>query len=167
MRVISTSSVANRFGRIRLGDLDNARRPWAAGWPAYSSAKLATVLFAKELGERLTGTGAAAYSFHPGFVSTRFGSSLLPMRMLQAATGGDYGIPAAQGAVPLIALASAVPVGAPSGTYFDILTANGRTASQADDSQLGRDLWAETARLVGYEDPVLSRPTAGRPASTP
>ena len=55
------------------------------------------------------------------------------------------------GAAPLVFLAGPVPVGAPSGTYFDRLKANGRTHPQARSAQLGRDLWTASAELVGVD----------------
>lgn len=151
VRVVSTASVANRFGRLRLDDLDWQRRPWLGGWRAYGTSKLATILFIRELAERTTGTGVSAYAFHPGFVATGFGKGLASIRSLSVLTGGRYGITAEQGAVPLITLAGSAPVGAPSGTYFDGLQVHGRVADQARDAQLGRDLWRLSARLVGLD----------------
>lgn len=148
VRVVSTASVANRFGRLRLDDLDWERRPWRGGWQAYGTSKLATVLFAVELGEQLTGTGVTAYSFHPGTVATRFGAGSPLIRFGNAVTGGRYGITAEAGAAPLERLAGPLPVGAPTGTYFDRFTANGRTARQAKDAQLGRDLWTISESLT-------------------
>lgn len=151
VRVVSTASLANRFGRLRLDDLDWERRPWLGGWRAYGTSKLATILFIRELAERTTGTGVSAYAFHPGFVATGFGMGLASIRTLSMLTGGRYGITAEEGAVPLITLAGAAEIGAPSGTYFDGLRADGRVADQARDAQLGRDLWRLSARLVGLD----------------
>lgn len=148
-RVVSTASLANLFGQVRLDDLDWEKRAWAGGWRAYGTSKLVTILFIRELTERLTGTGVDAYSFHPGTVVTRFGQSSPLIRFGNMVTRGSYGVPSAEGAVPLIALAADVPVGAPSGTYFDRLAANGRVRAEAMDAQLGRDLWALSARLTG------------------
>ena len=64
-------------------------------------------------------------------------------------TRSTFGIPVEAGAAPLLLLAGPAPVGAPSGTYFDRLTANGRTNPQARNAQLGRDLWAASEQLVG------------------
>ena len=148
-RVVSTASLANLFGHLRLDDLDWEKRPWLGGWRAYGTSKLATIMFIRELAERLTGTGVDAYSFHPGTVVTAFGQSSGFIRFGNWATRGNYGIPADAGAVPLITLADDLPVGAPSGTYFDQLKANGRVRAQASDAQLGRDLWTLSARLTG------------------
>lgn len=149
VRVVGTASMANRMGRLRLDDLDWERRPWLGGWRAYGTSKLATILFAVELAERLTGTGVSAYAFHPGVIATNFGSTSPIMRIADTVTGGGYGRPAADGAAPLVRLAAAAPVGAPSGTYFDRFTAYGRTTRQAKDAQLGRDLWTLSETLVG------------------
>lgn len=154
VRIVNTASLANRFGRLRLDDLDWEHRPWRGGWPAYGTAKLATILFTVELAERLTGTGVTAYSFHPGTIATNFGRTSPLVRFGALVTRGSYGVPVAEGAAPLIRLAAEAPVLAPSGTYFDRLKANGATAAQAKDAQLGRDLWAVTQQLVGANAPV-------------
>ncbi len=41
---------------------------------AYAEAKVATVLYAKELAERLEGTGVSTFSVHPGWARSNFGS---------------------------------------------------------------------------------------------
>lgn len=148
VRVICTASVANRFGELRVDDLDWEKRPWQGGWRAYGTAKLATILFAAELAEQLTGTGVTAYSFHPGTIATNFGSQSPLVRFGHLVTRSTFGIPVAEGAAPLVRLAGPAAVGAPSGTYFDRLRANGRTNPQARNAQLGRDLWSASERLV-------------------
>jgi len=148
VRVVSTASLANRFGDLRVDDLDWEKRPWRAGWRAYGTAKLATILFAAELAEQLTGTGVTAYSFHPGTIATNFGSQSPLVRFGHLVTRSTFGIPVAEGAAPLVRLAGPAAVGAPSGTYFDRLRANGRTNPQARNAQLGRDLWAASESLV-------------------
>lgn len=148
VRVVSTASLANRFGDLRVDDLDWEKRPWRAGWRAYGTAKLATILFAAELAEQLTGTGVTAYSFHPGTIATNFGSQSPLVRFGHLVTRSTFGIPVAEGAAPLVRLAGPAAVGAPSGTYFDRLRANGRTNPQARNAQLGRDLWAASESLI-------------------
>jgi NAD(P)-dependent dehydrogenase (short-subunit alcohol dehydrogenase family) len=161
VRVVSTASEANLFGQLRLDDLNWQHRRWQGGWRAYGTAKIATILFARELGERLTGTGVTAYSFHPGVVVTSFGQTSRLIRFGNAVTGGRYGVAAAEGAVPLVALAGDAPVGAPTGTYFDRLKANGRRNPQAQDAQLGRDLWSLSERLTGLAE--ISAGSGGTP----
>ncbi|MGN6197014.1 SDR family NAD(P)-dependent oxidoreductase [Humibacter sp.] len=149
VRVVNTASMANTFGSLDLDDLDWEKRPWRGGWQAYGTSKLAGILFARELGERLTGTGVTAYSFHPGTIVTRFGEQSPLIRFGNLVTGGRYGRSADSGAGPLVALAAAETVGEPTGIYFDRFTANGRVNKQARNPQLARDLWSTTERILG------------------
>ena len=63
--VVHAGSPQNR-PQVVLDDLNYQRRDFNAT-RAYSEAKVATVLYAKELAERLTGTGVSAFSVHPGW----------------------------------------------------------------------------------------------------
>lgn len=144
-RVVSTSSVMNLIGKVRLDDLEWQRRTWAGGWRAYGTAKLATILFMRELATR---TGLAAYSFHPGYVATGFGANSAFIRLSHTIRPGGFGVPVAVGAAPLVNLASAEVVAAAPGAYFDQLTPNGRTARQAADDSLAAGLWERSAALV-------------------
>jgi NAD(P)-dependent dehydrogenase (short-subunit alcohol dehydrogenase family) len=149
VRVISTSSAANRLGQLRLDDLDwRRRRRWMGGWRAYGSAKVATILFTRELARRTAGTGIQAYAFHPGFVTTGFGADSRLMKLAGAIGYGGYGLTPEAGAAPLVELASAEQIAAPSGTYFDGLRANGAVARQATDDALASGLWTLSERLT-------------------
>lgn len=148
-RVISVASSANRFGQLRLDDLDWADRAWRGGWRAYGTSKLATILFIRELAERLTGTGVSAYSVHPGVIATSFGMTSPWIRLANLVTARHYAISARVGAVPLITLAGAAEVTAPSGTFFDRLQPNGRVNPQANEVGLAERLWDRSAELVG------------------
>jgi NAD(P)-dependent dehydrogenase (short-subunit alcohol dehydrogenase family) len=155
-RIVSTSSMANRWGRLDLADLDFAARPWRGGWRAYGTAKLAVVVWTRELARRTAARegvpGVDAYAVHPGAIVTNFGSGSPLIRFGTAVTGGRWGATAEVGAAPLIALAADSPIPAASGTYFDRLRPNGAVARAADDVELQRDLWARTAELVGLDD---------------
>lgn len=145
-RVVSTSSAANLVGHVRLDDLDWSKRAWLGGWPAYGTSKLATILFIRELASR---TGLEAYSFHPGYVSTGFGADNWFIKASQLVRPGGFGVPAAQGAEPLVLLATGQAAVAPTGTYYDRLKPRGRTRAQADDGGLAAALWDRSAELTG------------------
>jgi NAD(P)-dependent dehydrogenase (short-subunit alcohol dehydrogenase family) len=145
-RVISTASNANRWGRVRLDDLDGARGAWFGGWRQYGTSKIETILFIRELAVR---SGLEAYSFHPGFVATQFGRDSGLIRFSEALRPGGFGIPVAVGAAPLVHLATAEVIDAPSGTYFDQLKPNGSVVKQGDDMDLASELWEASATLVG------------------
>ncbi|KQO82632.1 MULTISPECIES: SDR family NAD(P)-dependent oxidoreductase [unclassified Frigoribacterium] len=150
-RVVSTASVANLFGRVRLDDLDWAKRPWLGGWRQYGTSKIETILFIRELAKR---TGLEAFSFHPGIVKTNFGADSSMWRMANVLTNGHYGISAAAGALPLIQLAGPSTIGVPSGTYFDQLKPDGLVLPQAKDASLAAALWERSSELVGLPSEV-------------
>ena len=147
-RVIGTASVANRFGNLRIDDLQWQRRPWFGGWRAYGTSKIATIVFARELAAR---TGLESYSFHPGFVETSFGAESPLMKLGNHVTPGRLSISAEEGAAPLIAVALGENAPAPSGTYFDRLKPNGVVQRSGRRPGVGERLWAESARLVGLD----------------
>lgn len=77
-RIVILSSVVhagrkNNRPQIYLNDLNADNRKYN-NMQAYGEAKLANVLYAKELGERLEGTGVTAYSVHPGWARSNFGN---------------------------------------------------------------------------------------------
>jgi NAD(P)-dependent dehydrogenase (short-subunit alcohol dehydrogenase family) len=152
-RVISTSSGANRMGRLDLSDLNWEKRAWLGGWPAYGTSKLETIMFISELARR---TGIEAFSFHPGFVATRFGEDTVPLKISKFISAGRLGLRPEQGAEPLVYLASSDAVGAANGAYFDRMTPNGSTNSHANDAGLASAFWERSAELLGL---------AGEPAA--
>ncbi|WP_374945743.1 SDR family NAD(P)-dependent oxidoreductase [Agreia sp.] len=152
--VVSTASVAARWGRLRLNDLDSRGRPWLGGWQAYGSAKTAVILTTRELARRTEGSGITAYAFHPGFVTTSFGAGSWMLRLGNALGFGGLGITPEAGAAPLVELASAAEPSAPSGTYFDGLVPHGRTSRAARDDSVATRLWGVSESLI---QPWLSR----------
>jgi NAD(P)-dependent dehydrogenase (short-subunit alcohol dehydrogenase family) len=142
-RVVSTSSVMNRYGRVRLDDLNWSKRRWVFGWGAYSAAKLMTNLFIRELAGR---SPVEAYAFHPGFVRSDPAQESGPARFLAK---GNYGISSEAGAQPLVQLAGASGIEHPSGTYFHRMKPFGREAGQASDGPLAAAVWERTSELVG------------------
>ncbi len=69
-RVVTVSSLAHTFGKIRFEDLN-----WSKGyrkWPAYGQSKLANLLFAFELQRRLErhGLNIISAAAHPGYAAT-------------------------------------------------------------------------------------------------
>lgn len=136
-RVVFTGSIAHRWGRVDVTDLEFARRRWLGGWPAYGAAKRADMMLAREVPRR---TGLAAFSFHPGFVRSSFGAeSFGTGRIADIVLRGA--ITPEAGAAPLVLLAGSDDPGVPPGTYFDQLTAGGRVSRQVDDPAACAALW--------------------------
>ncbi len=67
-----------REGRIYLEDLNFDNRKYDA-WEAYAQSKLANLLYAKQLGKRLSGSGVTAVSVHPGWVRTNLIRGFMPL----------------------------------------------------------------------------------------
>ncbi|MEE6274287.1 SDR family NAD(P)-dependent oxidoreductase [Georgenia wangjunii] len=150
--IASSSAAARAFGRLDLTDLDNARA--YSPNKAYGDAKLANILFTKELQRRHGEHGIAAVAFHPGMIATNFAAgSTSPMRFLYRTPLKRLLRGAEKGADQLVWLAR----GAPGrdwepGQYYERRKA-ARTNPQADDAALARGLWEASAARVGvYED---------------
>ena len=70
--VVHAGSPKNR-PKVHLYDLHHKNRKYN-NFEAYGEAKVAVILYAKELAERLEGTGVTTYSIHPGWARSNFGS---------------------------------------------------------------------------------------------
>ena len=151
--VIQTSSAAAKlFPRFALDDLQGERR--YSSTTAYGNAKLANVLFTKELNRRFGDQGVSAVAFHPGVIASNFGStSDGPWKFL-------YGGPLAKSLMTSTAVGGArltwLALGKPGvdwepGGFY----ANNRPATTnriADDPVVAKVLWERSAALVGIDD---------------
>lgn len=162
VRVIQTSSLGNRFGKLRMDDLEWERRRYGNGWIAYATAKLMNILFTRELARRTAGTGIEATCFHPDpgryrtgrtdpsapVVETRFarGSWLFPL--VTRTPLRRFHLTGTDGAKPLVWLASAAEAAGASGSYFDGFTRDAKVNPQADDPELAAQLWDRSIRMV-------------------
>ena len=150
-KVIQTSSIAARlFGHLDLDDLGLER-----GYSpdrAYGNAKLANILFTRELDTRYGDQGIAAAAFHPGVVGTNFASDTThPMRFLYQTpvVRNLFTISPQRGARGLVWLAQNEPrTRWPTGEYFQHNRV-ARSNPQARDAELARGLWDRSAGLLG------------------
>ena len=74
-RVITVSSIAARFGALYWDDV-NMREGEYDSLKMYQQTKLMTVLFSRELGKRLQGTGVTSNSREPGIVKTHLSEGI-------------------------------------------------------------------------------------------
>ncbi len=68
--------------KVDLEDINYKKRKYSA-FRAYAEAKVAMVLYAKELAERLKGTGVTVCSIHPGWARSNFGGSGVLMQIVR------------------------------------------------------------------------------------
>ena len=101
-RVVTVSSGAHKFGRIRFDDLQGERA--YRRWRAYGQSKLANVLFARELDKRLRAAGSTVSSLaaHPGYSATNLQSASPPFldRTIMVVTNRLLAQSAEMGALP-------------------------------------------------------------------
>ena len=167
-RVVTTSSLMHRIGKMRWDDLD-----WGTGyrkWPAYGQSKLANLLFAFELDRRAREHGSSLVSVaaHPGYASTHLqaagpemqGSALM-VRLTDLANRA-VAQPAAMGALPQ--LYGATAPGVAGGQYFGpdgLFEQHGhpkevRGSSAAYKTEEARRLWERSEELTGVTYPWAS-----------
>lgn len=150
--VIQTSSVAARaFSRFDIDDLQGARRYSPSR--AYGNAKLANILFTKELARRWGGRGVSAVAFHPGAIASGFagGSTGLWRWMYTNPVASRLLTSTDVGGSRLGWLALGTPgIDWVSGGFYSG-NAPARTSPRAADPLLARRLWEKSAELVGID----------------
>jgi len=149
-RVVVVSSDAHKGAPRGLDFDDLMRRNSYGGWKAYCQSKLANILFARELGRRLEGTGVTANALHPGLVRTRFardGDLGGPLSRLLVAIGTPFMISPEQGARTTVHVASAPELEGKSGGYYAKCRPAKSTPAARDDQAAAR-LWTISEELV-------------------
>ena len=140
-KVIQTASIAaKRYGHIDINDLQNEKA--YSPQKAYGDAKLANILFTRELHRRYHRQGLAAAAFHPGIVATGFARQTThPMRYLYHSVFTRlFTITADQGADTLVWLAEGNPgKDWHSGDYYYKRTP-AKTNDQAADTEIATAL---------------------------
>jgi len=138
-RVIVVASVAHTRGRIHVGDLSLAAA--YTGYAAYAQSKLANVMHALDLAEGHDPAQLAAYSIHPGVISTK---------LLRDGFAGMRGAGVTAGAAQQLKLATADTIAEPSGTYYNegVPTPLGAVAR---DATARAALRTETRRFAGLD----------------
>ena len=141
-RIVNVSSRAHEGSTIRFEDLQGERR--YSGYRAYGQSKLAQVLFTRELGRRLEGTGVTVNACHPGVIRTNLGmgGSSVVVRFVRMFFKGPE-----RGAETPIYLAISPAVEGVTGKYF----ANRRIrepSRAARDPEVARRLFDVSAELA-------------------
>jgi len=155
-RVVSTSSDAHRIAPLDLSDLQSEkayRGSWfgSPGFKVYGRSKLCNILFTRELARRLAGTGVTANCLHPGFVATRFGDQSGGFLSSVIGFAKRFAITPQKGAETITYLASSPEVKNITGQYFYKCRVTPPNKNAQDD-EMARRLWEETARLAGISN---------------
>ena len=141
-RVITVTSKLHKNGEIDFDSFRGEKK--YSSQKAYGQSKLANVLFAVELAERLEGTGVTSNLLHPGAVRTDI------MRQVPGFIRWLINlsfIDVEQGAKTSIMLASDPELESTTGQYYDQCEPD-TYADAATDKSLRERLWQESAALT-------------------
>ena len=146
-RIVVTSSEGHRAGRL---DIETFTKPKYASLSylgttlGYGQAKLANILFTRELAKKLDGTTVKVNCFHPGVVATGFTRDI-PKAFDKIAQ--KFLISSEKGARTLVYLADAHEAARFNGEYF-IRQKLRRPTAQARSDASAKLLWEESERIV-------------------
>ncbi|MDB5972196.1 MAG: short chain dehydrogenase family protein [Hydrocarboniphaga sp.] len=147
VRIIATSSIGhNNCPGIDWEDLQRTRNFSTGG--AYTNAKLANILFTRELARRYASLGIVAHAMEPGVVlASNFVSHADAGMQRYMATLTDVAVTPEQAAETLVFLATATEPGQTSGGYYaQCKPAPSSAASQ--DAATAERLWIESEALA-------------------
>lgn len=152
--VIQTSSDGARIaGKLDIDDLNQDKN--YSPIRAYGTAKLANILFTRELHRRHHSAGISTAAFHPGSVASSFGTQSKSRLMRFLATNPvarAMFITPEKGAEQLVWLAETTPgVDWVPGTYYEKFKPARRNNPQALDDSLATRLWNRSAELLGLD----------------
>ncbi len=145
-RVVNVASMGHWAGRIDMDNLQCEKSFNAVG--QYCNTKLANILFARALAERVSQFGISSYSLHPGVIRSGFAQDEAGWFGHLVKLGGPFMSSPEKGAQTSLYLATASGIESDSGSYF----ANKKRAmcSPAAKSQAKAEaLWQESERLSG------------------
>ena len=159
-RVVITSSLAHKGGKIHFDDI-NADKRYIA-WERYAQSKLANIVHATELDRRLRAAGSKtiATCCHPGIASTELARHVpAPLQMLMPLVGLLLNT-AAQGA--WATLAAAAGKGAVGGGYYGpkgLGEWSGKAGEatrtrRSRDEDLGQKLWDLSVEMTGVDPKI-------------
>ncbi len=157
--VVTTSSVGARaFGKLDLGDLDNARA--YKTMKAYGDSKLANILFTKGLHARYHRDGINAVALHPGNIASNFGKETGNrwIKLIYASPAARLLSTPEDGAGNLLWAIDGTPgLTWTSGEYYEPRKQPRKPNPQQNDTALIDAFWAESARRTG----LTASPEAG------
>ncbi len=118
------------------------------GWTFYGQSKLANLLFARELGKRLEGTGKTANALHPGVIATNLARHMNPLARIGLAIGKPLflkSIP--QGAATQVWAAVHPDAATLNGEYLKDCNVT-KSSRQGRDLDMAAKLWETSEAIV-------------------
>lgn len=134
-RIVTVSSMTHSGASLNPKDL-TFERDWSS-YAAYSTSKLANILFSNRLAADLKRTNVTANALHPGVIGTKL------LRRGFGMGGGSVD----DGARCSVFLATSPKVARTSGKYF-VDCREQKPSAKARDDRLGSELWDTSLRLL-------------------
>lgn len=144
-RVVNVASEAHHRGTLKFDDLMGEKK--YVGWQAYSTSKLANILFTSELARHLEGTTATTNSLHPGVIASGFARNNSGVVGFLAKIASPFLMSSENGAKTTIFLATDPSASTVSGKYFD-KSKPAKPSREARDPSVAKRLWAVSEELV-------------------
>jgi NAD(P)-dependent dehydrogenase (short-subunit alcohol dehydrogenase family) len=143
-RIVNVSSSGHEYSPgLDWDDLQRLKNFSTGG--AYTNAKLANVLFTRELAKRLANRAIVAHAMHPGVVASNFASHADDAMQRYFST--LQALPPEHAADTLVWLATDPEPGRSSGGYYHQRQAV-PTSAAAQDAVAAERLWIESERLL-------------------
>lgn len=143
-RIVVVSSKAHRHAQSIDFNLLLKPTKSLGGLKEYAVAKLANILFAKELGRRLYGTGVTTYAIHPGVVSTNVWRGL-PQPLVKLIR--RFMISPEEGAQTTLYCATQPHVAGDTGFYYEECKVK-VSSHAAQNINLANELWEKSLNWV-------------------
>jgi NAD(P)-dependent dehydrogenase (short-subunit alcohol dehydrogenase family) len=144
-RIVNVASEAHHRGSLSFDDLMGEKK--YVGWQAYSTSKLANILFTSELARLLEGTTVTTNSLHPGVIASGFARNNAGVVGFLAKVVSPFLMSSENGAKTTIFLATDPSVSTVSGKYFD-KSAPKKPSREARDPSVAKRLWDVSEELV-------------------
>ncbi|XP_067422014.1 dehydrogenase/reductase SDR family member 13 [Emydura macquarii macquarii] len=148
-RVVIVASSAHQAGKIDFENLHKPVEGMLQNFQAYCNSKLANILHARELANRLEGTNVTCYAVHPGFVNSEL-FRYIPswLRPLFVPISWLFFRDPTDGAQTSIYCATQEGIEMFSGRYFVDCRVRDPWP-QAHDDAVAQKLWEVSERMVG------------------
>ncbi|MDG2005623.1 MAG: SDR family NAD(P)-dependent oxidoreductase [Novosphingobium sp.] len=146
VRVLAVSSTAHEYvPSLNWDDLQNLETDPFPATPAYSQAKLANIMYTRELNRRVSDDGIVAHAMSPGIVLTNFAS--YGDDAMQAYLKDEPGATAEEAARTLVWMATSPECGIDGGRNFYELEEK-PVSEVAQDATSAARLWSETEAIL-------------------
>ena len=152
-RVVCVSSTEHRQYHGDFTDINYSQRPYSK-WDAYGQSKLANILFAREMNNRLSLFGGSAYSLHPGAIMTNLQKNLSQEEMTAMGWMSAEGIlhqvfkSPAYGAATTVYAAIDDDALKFSGEYLEDCSLSTNISILAKDEKLAEKLWKISSEAI-------------------